>query len=480
MKAISEVLSTIIIAGTIIAVSLTVFYYSMLILGDTVTSTEFGYSKSLLINIASSTNLFLQGNSYVATLPSRYVGIGYRSTNHFLYINFTLPVQGPTVQYVDLIIKEGNPVGTAYQGPYYYNVIMEFHLVDGEIVNVYLGLNDSAGLTIPAANIVGTIYFANGTSILVFGGIGTTNVYPLYPLPITFRLLPGDRFEIYMNDNYNDNNYGDGFFPIEITDHGIKSYDVCWEGGGWYHYTWFIINNTFIGKSYNTPALYKPAGYSYPTYWYEIYEISFKPDNSTYYDFYYHQSDTVQYEISGLIPQTTELNRVVSKIIVLDQNIRSLYISVPRSYATEHKIIYGLLENGTCPYLVNNAKYLPCIQEYFKNGKTYVELDYSRIYRTVYVLGSGTRSQRYLVKILYLQLNPIVRSSSPRKVIAMPTGNIISVTFYNVTSIKLIYYDNTTSSIIKTIGLDEIIPNRNPVIPIDVVVVVKRVNVVLQ
>ncbi len=479
MRAISEVLSTIIIAGTIIAVSLTIFYYSMLILGDSVTSTEYGYSKSLIINLASNTNLFLQGNSYVATFPSRYVGIGYKTTHHSFYINLTLPIQGPTVQYVDLIIQEGDPRNTAYQGSNYYNVIMSFHLIDNEIVNVYLALNDSAGYTIPAPTIVGTIYFSNGSSIQVFGGIGS-DVYPEYPLPVTFRLEPGDRFEMYMNDNFDDNNYGDGYFPIEITDYGLKSYDKCHEGGGWYHYTWFVINNTSTGKSFETPAMYKPPNYSWPTYWYEIYEVSFKPDNSTYYDFYYHQSDSVQYEISGLIPQTTELNRVTSKIITLDPDIKSIYITVSKPYATEHKIIYGLLENNTCSYLVSNAKYLPCIQEYFSSGKTYVELDYGRIYRTVYLLGSGTRSQRYLVRIMYLELNPIVRSSSPRKVIVMPTGNILSISYYNITSIEIVYYDNTTSSIIKTISLDQIIPNRDPAIPIDIVIIIKRINVVLQ
>ncbi len=262
MKAISEIISTIIIMGTIIAISLTIFYYSMYILSDSIVSTEFGYDKSIILNIASNTNLFLQGNSYVATIPGQYVGIGYVYHKNSIYINLT-------------------------------------------------------------------------------------------------------------------------------------------------------INN--------------------------LYE----------------------------------------ETINIDTNISSLILSAPKAFVTEYKIVYGLNNNNTCPFIVDNIKYLPCVKEYFSNGKSYVELDYMRIYKTVYLVGAGTPNERYLVRLIYIDLVPILLSSSPRRIIVTPSGEIYSQTFNDVTDLQIILFNNSTNTITTAINLDDIIPNRNPAIPVDVTIVINRLNVVL-
>ncbi len=482
MRAVSEVLSTIIIAGTIIAVSLTVFYYSMLILNNSVVSTEFGHAKSLLVNIADNTNMFLQGNSYVATFPGKYVGIGYKTHRKTFYINITMPLQGNTVDYVDLIIKQGNSAETNYTGPNYYNVIIRFHLVDGEVVDVYFGLEDNLGITVPAPNIVENITYSNGTVVYIFGGIGT-NVYlfPSYTLPLTFKLYPGDKFVIRMNDNHNDNNYGDGFYPLEITDYGLLSYDKCWEKGGYHHYTWIIINNTSLGKTFRTQALYKADGIEWPDYWFTIEDFSFNPDNSTYYYFLYHPDATVTNPIPkrGVFEQSTTVDRVYVKTIVLDQDIKSLMISATKPFITEYRVIYGVEENGTCPIIVNDPRYLPCIQGYFVNGKTYVELDYARLYKTIYILGSGTQNETYLIRLLYMQLDVVVHSTSPKQIVVIPSGNVYTHTYHNITDLDIIMYDNQTSKAVKDITLDDLIPNRNPLIPVDIVIIIRKINVVL-
>lgn len=77
LKSISETISTLIIAGTVIIISITVFYFSLANLQQATLSSEYGYIRSVFLGLADSFPDILEGGSYGARLPSRMVGIGY-------------------------------------------------------------------------------------------------------------------------------------------------------------------------------------------------------------------------------------------------------------------------------------------------------------------------------------------------------------------------------------------------------------------
>lgn len=87
MRGLSESITTLIIAGTIIMVSLTIFYYSLANLQQAALSSEYGYVRSIFLGIADSIPDIIQGGTYGARLPSRMVGVGYiYEVNDFINI----------------------------------------------------------------------------------------------------------------------------------------------------------------------------------------------------------------------------------------------------------------------------------------------------------------------------------------------------------------------------------------------------------
>lgn len=60
-----------------------------------------------------------------------------------------------------------------------------------------------------------------------------------------------------MNDNYNDNNYADGYWPLEITINGPRSYSLCIGAGSFFHNLSIVFTNNISGKRGRTPILHK-------------------------------------------------------------------------------------------------------------------------------------------------------------------------------------------------------------------------------
>ncbi len=82
-RAVSEIISTIILASVVIMVSLIVFYYAMYAFQTSSASTEFGYVKSIMLDIASNFNHIVSGGQYFSSIPSRVVGAGFNITKEF-------------------------------------------------------------------------------------------------------------------------------------------------------------------------------------------------------------------------------------------------------------------------------------------------------------------------------------------------------------------------------------------------------------
>jgi len=101
-KAVSEVISTVILAATVIMISIIVFYYAMLSFQTSSLATQFGYTKSVLIDLASNMNYVLAGNQYYANIPTKSVGVGYNHTS-----TYTLSIGIPAY---NITIKIYNPL----------------------------------------------------------------------------------------------------------------------------------------------------------------------------------------------------------------------------------------------------------------------------------------------------------------------------------------------------------------------------------
>lgn len=85
MKAISETVSTMIIFSIIVVVIILIFMTSLTLLSFTTQTAEYGYVKTVFINLANSLPDLLEGGSYGAQLPSKIIGLGYMKLNNTFF-----------------------------------------------------------------------------------------------------------------------------------------------------------------------------------------------------------------------------------------------------------------------------------------------------------------------------------------------------------------------------------------------------------
>jgi hypothetical protein len=157
MRSISEAISTIIIASTIIMVSLTIFYFAIINLQQSIASSEYGYTKSIFINLATNIPNIINGGSFGANLPRKLVGVGYRDSGRI----------------ISIVI--GNSTGTllnytskpkALEATIYSPIVTTMHIIYGD-PGAYI-VNDTS--LIPSI----IEYYENGAAHLV---LDTARVY---------------------------------------------------------------------------------------------------------------------------------------------------------------------------------------------------------------------------------------------------------------------------------------------------------------
>jgi len=149
---------------------------------------------------------------------------------------------------------EGN---NSYQGPHYYYVVINYELSNGEIIRQIIDINDENGTTNPAPTALVSWTAPNGTKYTIFER-NNGNTYNLTQLPYIAEIEPGSIVEIIMNDNYNDNNYADGYWKINVSENGIEIIRA-WQEGGYFHNLSFVFEN--LNRS-NTSRVFMP--YKYP------------------------------------------------------------------------------------------------------------------------------------------------------------------------------------------------------------------------
>lgn len=112
LKLISETVSTMIIFSIIIVVILLIFMLSFTLLNVTTQTAEYGYVKTIFINLANSLPDILEGGSYGAQLPSKTIGLGYMKLTNTVFsikiVNDEVFRENPVVIYA----KSINPLVT--------------------------------------------------------------------------------------------------------------------------------------------------------------------------------------------------------------------------------------------------------------------------------------------------------------------------------------------------------------------------------
>jgi len=128
----------------------------------------------------------------------------------------------------------------SYLGPYYYYTTILVKLDNGVRLRYIISLRDNRGTTTPAPTVLGS---ASGPQ-----RIEQTQTFSV-----------GDDFWVWMNDNYNDNNYVDGRWHVFITETSIQAIYAA-ESGGYFHNTSMIVMNVDTGENWTVPLPFKSHG----------------------------------------------------------------------------------------------------------------------------------------------------------------------------------------------------------------------------
>lgn len=148
----------------------------------------------------------------------------------------------------------------------------------------------------------------------------------------------------------------------------------------------------------------------------------------------------------------------------------ALFAIIRHPVVTYNSTLYGVHK-----YIVNDTILLPRLTEYYYNGATYISFDMARVYIKVYKLETG--QTRYIVNIVYLDLAPVLVSTSPSRIVVTISRDIVNAVYQDVDEIK-ITYTNSTGSYETT--LQDLIPDLQPSDIVDVNIVIKELRVVIM
>ncbi len=175
------------------------------------------------------------------------------------------------------------------------------------------------------------------------------------------------------------------------------------------------------------------------------------------------------------------LSIIVDDVYVYNDTPASVCAEVYRPIATVKTIVYG--SSGDyylgCRFTVDHLRLVPCIQEYFSQGRTVLEFNTARFYITVYITNE-TGVERYLVRILYIRTVPRIEQQFTGNLIVNPYKDVFKYSKDGINSLRIMLVNKTSGSIIVEKDLDDIIANRNPILDVDLVIVVKQVYTVIS
>uniref|UniRef100_A0A7C4HFB7 Uncharacterized protein n=1 Tax=Staphylothermus marinus TaxID=2280 RepID=A0A7C4HFB7_STAMA len=151
MKGISETVSTMIIFSIIIIVVILIFMISFTLLNITTQTSEYGYVKTIFINLANSLPEILEGGSYGAQIPSRTIGIGYMKEENPILIKIAGELvysNNPVIVYA----KTFNPMTTVNKTLFGKNsLIVDETILLSRVNEIYI--NGSNYITLDTARV---------------------------------------------------------------------------------------------------------------------------------------------------------------------------------------------------------------------------------------------------------------------------------------------------------------------------------------
>ncbi|GBF36942.1 hypothetical protein MHHB_P1172 [Methanofervidicoccus abyssi] len=149
----------------------------------------------------------------------------------------------------------------SYNGPDYIYTVIDYQLDNGDIIRQVIKLNDDDGTTDPAPTAVLSWTDPDGNTHTIFEQSGG-NTYNVTSLPYTTEIPVGSQIKIIMNDNYNDDNYADGYWDIYISEDGIN-FSGAHQGGSYYHNLSFVLQNLNRNITWEVQMPYKNSGNEY-------------------------------------------------------------------------------------------------------------------------------------------------------------------------------------------------------------------------
>jgi hypothetical protein len=144
---------------------------------------------------------------------------------------------------------------SSYSGSDYNYAVIVYELDNGQTIRQTVLLTDDQGTTDPAATAVVSWTDPDGSVHDIFEQSGGTTDN-ITALPYIAEVPVGSQISLAMNDNFNNDNYADGVWNLNITENGITFEDAT-QYGGYFHDLSFKLTDINTNETWNVTMPYK-------------------------------------------------------------------------------------------------------------------------------------------------------------------------------------------------------------------------------
>ncbi|ABR56662.1 hypothetical protein Maeo_1085 [Methanococcus aeolicus Nankai-3] len=150
---------------------------------------------------------------------------------------------------------------SSYSGSDYNYAVVVYELDNGQTIRQTVPLTDNGGTTDPAPTAAISWTDPDGNTHDIFEQI-STQTNNVTSLPYVAEIPVGSQIDLKMNDNYNDDNYADGEWKLNITENGI-TFKNATQYGGYHHNLSFKLTDIDTNETWNITMPYKNSGRDY-------------------------------------------------------------------------------------------------------------------------------------------------------------------------------------------------------------------------
>jgi hypothetical protein len=148
---------------------------------------------------------------------------------------------------------------SSYIGPDYNYAVMVFELDNGQTIRQTIRLTDNKGTTNPAPTASLSWTAPDGTTYNIFDQPDWKSTNNITPLPYETEIPIGSQILLVMNDNWNDDNYRDGHWYLNISKNGVEILNAH-QSGGFFHNLSFVFTDIATNETWNVSMPYKDKG----------------------------------------------------------------------------------------------------------------------------------------------------------------------------------------------------------------------------